>query len=196
MDVISFLLDTEDIRLRKCSKMIDASKVYNPSIFIFRNNMYAWVVRNNALAGVQIEVTPDDTFIATAKDFSLFRRFALKDILIFRGSVELNMYIETHPLEDKLYIIPIDIQEFVINALNDIILLDDEYWVSEFGCRNIEEVFKQHNYLGYNGRLAVQVGSDINNIPLSLNILFDTLGNLDSVEIARKVIDDIDDLCD
>lgn len=60
---------------------------------------------------------------------------------------------------------------------------------------DVSKVYDPSIFMFHNGRVAVQRGSNVSNIPLTSNVLFDTLGKLDSVETARKVIDDIDDLC-
>lgn len=172
--------------------MIDVGKVYDPIIFTFNSSMVAYVVVDGLIKRVTYEIPSIPNKIITSEG-----DFNLTDVIVFRGFEEMDSYRRNrYPLRNKLCIIPIHQVEFVSEALNNIILLDNKYWESEFGCRNIEEVFKQHNYLDYNGYLAVQIGGDINIIPLSLNVPFDTLGKLNTVELARKVIDDIDDLCD
>jgi hypothetical protein len=169
--------------------MIDVGKVYDPMIFTFNHSMVAYVVVDGLVKIVNYDIDIDTIRTSDGS-------FNVTDILIFRGFEELDMYRRNgYPMQNKLCIIPIHQVEFVSDTLNNIILLDSKYWVSEFGCRNIEEVFKQHNYLDDNGKLAVQVGGNITNIPLSLNVPFDTLGKLNTVELARKVIDDIDNLC-
>jgi hypothetical protein len=171
--------------------MIDVDKVYDPIIFTFNHSMIAYVVVNGLFKRVNYEISSrPDRIITSEGDFHI------TDVLVFRSFEEMYEYHRNgYPLKNKLCIIPIHQVEFVSDTLNNIILLDSKYWVSEFGCRNIEEVFKQHNYIDNNGYLAVQVGGNIADIPLSLNVPFDTLGKLNTVELARKVIDDIDDLC-